>query len=163
LNHSTKEMLKVWAAALLWLGLIAAESSTLGSSSNTSRILYPLLHYLFGLDLVHFEVWHTVIRKSGHVLGYFMLSLLLFRAWRETLPPRGFPVWSLHWAWVAWLMTTVVASLDEWHQAYIPTRGSSVHDVALDSAAALAAQIVIWLWLRRKSQRDEFKRSAASA
>jgi VanZ family protein len=156
-------MLKVWTAALLWLGLIATESSTLGSSSNTSRILYPVLHYLFGVDLVHFEVWHTVIRKSGHVLGYFMLSLLLFRAWRKTLPRRGSPVWSLHWARVAWLMTTVVASLDEWHQAYIPTRGSSVHDVALDSAAALAAQIVIWLWLRRKTQRDEFERSPASA
>jgi len=156
-------MLKVWTAALLWLGLIATESSNLGSSGNTSRILYPVFHYLFAMDFAHFEVWHTVIRKTGHVVGYFMLSLLLFRAWRATLPRPAAPAWSLPWARTAWIMTTLVAALDEWHQAYIPTRGSSVHDVLLDSAAALAAQIVIWLWLRGKTQREEFRRSAVSA
>jgi VanZ family protein len=156
-------MLKVWLAAGLWLGLIVAESSNLGSSGNTSRILYPLFHYLFGLGLARFEIWNVILRKTGHVLGYFMLSLLLFRAWRETLPRLGSPRWTLHWARVAWFTTTLVAALDEWHQAYIPTRGSSVHDVALDSAAALAAQLVVWRWLRRRARTAELGRSTASA
>ena len=58
----------------------------LASSNNTSRILYPLLHFLFGMDHAHFEHWHFFIRKGGHVFGYGLLSILLFRAWRETLP-----------------------------------------------------------------------------
>ena len=52
-------------------------------------------------------------------------------------------------------MTTLVACLDEWHQAYVPGRGSSVHDVLLDSAAALLAQIILWWILRRKTAQAE--------
>jgi len=51
------------------------------------------------------------------------------------------------------MMTTLVACLDEWHQAYIPTRGSSVHDVLLDSTAALAAQVILWAIWRRSIRR----------
>lgn len=151
MTHSHKEILKVWLAAGLWLGLIAAESSGLGSSRNTSRYLYPLLHFLFGLDWQHFPFWHAVIRKTGHFVGYFMLSLLLFRAWRETLPQRRTPAWSFDWARIAWMTTTLVACLDEWHQVYLPTRGSSILDVMLDAGAALVAQIIVWLWLRRRN------------
>jgi hypothetical protein len=79
-------VLKTWIAAILWLIVIFLESSNLGSSNNTSRILYPLLHFLFGMDHAHFQHWHFYIRKGGHVFGYGLLSILLFRAWRETLP-----------------------------------------------------------------------------
>lgn len=153
MTQSQREILKVWIAAGLWLGIIIAESSNFGSSGNTSHILYPILHYLFRIDPVRFELWHAVIRKSGHGVGYFIMSLLFFRAWRVTLPQPGVRGWWLTWARIAWMVTTLVACLDEWHQAYIPTRGSSVHDVLLDSAAALTAQIVIWvIWRRRSPQ-----------
>ena len=148
-----KEVLKVWIAAGLWLGIIVAESSNLGSSSHTSRILYPIFHYLFGLDLAHFEVWHGPMRKCGHVVGYFVMSLLFFRAFRTTLPQPRIQGWWFTWARIAWMMTTLVACLDEWHQAYIPTRGSSVHDVLLDSTAALAAQVILWAIWRRSIRR----------
>src|SRR5580704_10824980 len=86
LSSDRHEVLKAWIAAMLWLIVIAIESSALLSASNTSRILYPLLHFLFGMDWTRFEVWHFYIRKSGHVVGYAILSILLFRAWRATLP-----------------------------------------------------------------------------
>jgi VanZ family protein len=44
-------------------------------------------------------------------------------------------------------MSAFVASLDEWHQSYIPSRTGAVSDVILDSTAALIAQIVIFVWL----------------
>jgi VanZ family protein len=152
LTHSKKDVWKVWVAAGLWLAIIIAESSQFGASSNTSRILYPLFHFLFGFNHEQFEPWHHFIRKCGHFIGYFTLSLLLFRAWRETLNAANNVRWMFNWAWIAWMMTTVVASLDEWHQAYIPTRGSSVYDVLLDSSAALVAQVIIWLWVRRRNE-----------
>ncbi|MGC2364934.1 MAG: hypothetical protein WA555_07975, partial [Candidatus Sulfotelmatobacter sp.] len=74
MNANRHNLLKAWIAAILWLIVIAIESTALLSASNTGRILYPLLHYLFGVDWLRFEVWHFYIRKSGHVVGYGILS-----------------------------------------------------------------------------------------
>jgi len=132
---------------ILWLIVIAIESSAYFSAHNTSRLLYPLLHSLFGIGPSAFEVWHFFIRKGGHVFGYGLLSILLFRAWRETLPAAGNPKWTFRWANISVLGTALVGSLDEWHQSFIPSRTGSVHDVILDSCAGLAAQILLFAWL----------------
>jgi VanZ family protein len=47
-------------------------------------------------------------------------------------------------------MSALVASMDEWHQTYLPSRTGAISDVMLDSSAALTAQIVIFLFLRAK-------------
>ena len=141
---------KAWIAAGLWLALIAIESTDLLSANNTGHFLYGLLTSLFGpINPATFFQWHHIGRKVGHILGYGILSLLLFRAWRATLPVNGAPRWSLRWAQVALLMTALVASLDEWHQSFIPSRTGTWQDVVLDSAAALAAQFMLYLFLRR--------------
>ncbi len=148
MNPDRRNLLKPWIAAILWLILIAIESSALLSAHNTSRILYPLLHYIFGLDWERFRVWHFYIRKSGHVIGYGTLSILLFRAWRVTLPSPNSVQWTFRWANIAILGTALVASLDEWHQTFIPSRTGSVRDVALDTCAGIAAQVLVLLWIR---------------
>jgi VanZ family protein len=143
LNSGRHDVLKAWIAAVLWLILIAIESSALLSAHNTSRILFPLLHFLFGMDWEHFEVWHFFIRKSGHVVGYAVLSALLFRAWRATLPAMSDVKWTPRWATIAILGTALVASLDEWHQSFIPSRTGRWQDVVLDTSAGLGAQVLI--------------------
>ena len=145
---------KAWLAAILWLGLIAFESTNALSAEKTSGILYPLLHFLFGLDPVRFLTWHFVIRKTGHIIGYSVLSLLSFRAWRATIQVVGSPRWSIAWAGIAFAMTTLVASLDEWHQTFLPSRTGTIRDVALDSAAALFTQVLIYAWLRGGRNQD---------
>ena len=142
------EVLKTWIALILWLIVIAIESTAWLSSNNTSRILYPLLHFLFGVDPIRFEGWHFYIRKSGHVVGYAILSILLFRAWRATLPALENVKWKARWANIAILGTALVASLDEWHQTFIPTRTGRWQDVVLDTCAGIAAQILVLLWLK---------------
>jgi VanZ family protein len=150
LNPARKQATKAWIAALLWLGLIAGESTSYASSANTSRILYPILHFLMGMDPFRFLAWHFYIRKTGHFIGYFGLSLLLFRAWRATLPFASVFRWSMEWARIAFFMTALVACLDEWHQTYLPSRTGTLRDVLLDSTAALVAQVVIFLFLRTR-------------
>ena len=140
---------KSWLAALLWLGLIAFESTNALSAAKTSRILYPLLHFLLGLDPARFLTWHFILRKTGHVIGYAVLSLLFYRAWKVTIPIPGNPGWSITWARIAFTMTALVASLDEWHQTFLPSRTGTIWDVVLDSCAALVAQILLYLWLQR--------------
>ena len=143
------QVLKVWIAAGLWLVVIAIESSNLLSAANTGRILYPILHFLFGITRAQFPIWHLYIRKTGHFVGYFVLSALLFRAWRSTLPTRNPGVWAMRWATIAFFMSVFVATLDEWHQSFLPSRTAEVSDVVLDSFAALVAQLVIlWFYSR---------------
>lgn len=146
MNLERHDLLKAWIAAILWLIVIAIESSALLSSHNTGRILYPLLHFLFGLDWQRFEDWHFYIRKGGHVIGYGILSVLLFRAWRATLPAMSGVNWTLHWSAIAILGTALVASLDEWHQSFIPSRTGRWQDVVLDTCAGIGAQVLILLW-----------------
>ncbi len=147
MSSDRHNVLKAWIAAILWLVVITVESSSLGAASNTRRILYPLLHFLFGLDPFRFEHVHFFIRKGGHVFGYGLLSLLLFRAWRETLRLPGSANWTLRWANLAVLGTMLVASLDEYHQSFNPLRTGSVHDVILDTCAGIAVQILVFVWV----------------
>jgi VanZ family protein len=165
LSSDRHEVLKAWIAAILWLIVIAIESTALLSASNTSRILYPMLHFLFGLDWDHFENWHFLIRKTGHVVGYGTLSILLFRAWRATLPAMFDTKWTLRWATIAILGTALVASLDEWHQSFIPSRTGRWQDVVLDTCAGFAAQVIIflwWIWKRKNQESYDSIRSVSS-
>jgi VanZ family protein len=146
LNSKRNNLLKAWIAAILWLIVIAIESTAYLSAHNTSRILYPIFHFLFGMDWVRFEFWHFYIRKGGHVVGYAILSILLFRAWRATLPSAKHASWTLRWSAIAVLGTAIVASLDEWHQSFIPSRTGRWQDVVLDTCAGIAAQMLILLW-----------------
>jgi VanZ family protein len=148
LTADHKNLLKTWIAAILWLGIIFAESSNYGSAENTGRFLYPILHFLLGVTRAQFPLWQHVIRKTGHFVGYFTLSLLLFRSWRATF--RFGVSWTIQWARISFFMTALVASLDEWHQFYLPSRTGTLQDILLDSTAALVAQILLFLFLRSR-------------
>ncbi len=142
---------RAWWPAIVWIGLITFESTDYLSSQNTGSLLYDLLTRLFGeIDLYDFLYWHHYLRKTGHVVGYGILALLLLRGWRMTLAYTQ----SWHWrsAWLAWLGTAFVASMDEWHQSFIPSRGGSLLDVLLDSCAGLVFLSLTYLWLRRRLQ-----------
>jgi len=149
LNSSRSELWKVWLAAGLWLVLIAIESTALLSAANTDHFLYIVLSYIFGpLDRVTFDFWHHILRKTGHVLGYGILSILLFRAWKATFPSDITKNWSWRWTYLAFLGTAFVATLDEWHQSYLPSRTGTYRDVILDSTAAIAAQLLLYFIIR---------------
>jgi len=150
----------VWLPSTIWLAVITLESTNIGSSEHTTRLLYPVFSFLFGLDPTRFAVWHALMRKIGHVVGYFILSVLLFRSWRATFP-RLSTRWCLQWAAMAFLSTALVASLDEWHQSALPSRTGTVRDVVLDSSAAIAAQILLFIVIRaraRTAARDQTPR-----
>ncbi len=141
-------LLRAWWPALVWVGLIAVESTDYLSSDKTGGALYALWSRIFGqIDLYDFLIWHHYLRKAGHVVGYGILCLLLFRGWRATLRLRHSYV--LVPALLAWAGTAFVASLDEWHQTLIPSRTGTIRDVILDSVAGLLFLLLAHLWLRR--------------
>ncbi|HMD49375.1 MAG TPA: VanZ family protein [Bryobacteraceae bacterium] len=148
---SRPNLLRVWWPAVVWIGLIAFESTDFFSAEHTGSILLMLSKRLFGhIDLYKFVVFHHYLRKAGHVAGYGMLSLLLLRGWRGTF--GRVPALLLRAALLSWLGTVSVAALDEWHQSYIPSRTGTWRDVALDTVSGVAFLVIAYLWLRRSDE-----------
>ncbi len=153
---STRRLiLRAWVPALVWLGVIVLESTSLGSSSHTYGLLYAVLVFFFPhAPREQVELANAVLRKIGHCFGYAMLSLLMLRAWwctlvlprwaRQAAPPLAAMLrsWSARAAAIALFSTVAVAGLDEWHQLFIPGRTGNIHDVALDSMAAASVQLI---------------------
>jgi VanZ family protein len=141
---------RAWWPAAVWIGLITFESTDYLSAQNTSSMLYDLLTRLFGpINLYEFLYWHHYLRKTGHVVGYAMLGLLLLRGFWMTFRHR--PGWLRLLPVFAWLGTALVATIDEWHQSFIPSRTGTPWDVLLDSTAGLAALVLAYITLRRKT------------
>jgi VanZ family protein len=87
------------------------------------------------------------VRKSAHVVVYATLSALWFRAQRGSRPG-----WRASWALFALLVSLLVASADEYHQSFDPSRTGTPWDVALDTFAAFLAQAAIAITARRSPQ-----------
>ena len=140
--------MRAWWPAVVWIAIIAVESTDLFSSEHTGGMLYRLLTHLFRhVNFYKFLVFHHYLRKTGHVVGYGMLSLLLLRGWRVTL--GRVPALLLRATLLSWLGTLFVSAMDEWHQSYIPSRTGTVWDVALDTVAGVGFLVVAYLRLRR--------------
>lgn len=149
---------KQWIPALIWIGVITMESTEMFSSEHTGSVLLAIATKILGpVSPAALDIWHYYLRKAGHFVGFAMLSYLLFRAWRATLPLRGLGLWSISWARAAFLVSVMVATLDEWHQTTIPSRTGNLHDVILDGVAALTAQIFLWFLLRKRTLEQGMK------
>jgi VanZ family protein len=145
---SRPNLLRAWWPAAVWIGIIAFESTDFFSSEHTGGMLYGLLTHLFGvIDFHKFNVFHHYLRKTGHVIGYGMLSLLLLRGWWATFGRTRALLWRT--SLLSWLGTVFVASMDEWHQSYIPSRTGTWKDAVLDSVAGLVFLLVAYFRLRR--------------
>ncbi|MGA9526901.1 MAG: VanZ family protein [Terriglobales bacterium] len=146
--------LRAWWPAAVWIGLISIESTDMFSSQNTGSLLYSLLTRLFGeINFAAFLVFHFYLRKTGHVIGYGILALLLLRGWRATLGSAR--EWLFRTSLLAWIGTAFVASMDEWHQSFIPSRTGTIHDVVLDSVAGFIFLSGANLWLRRSGLAEQ--------
>src|SRR5256886_14456423 len=127
-----------WLPPVLWMGVIMLLSTDTGSAAHTSELLLPLLHWLLPWaspgDLAAI---HGVVRKGAHLTEYAILAALGSRAFtraRRLTPPTA--------GWLAFGISLAWATLDEWHQAFLPSRTSSATDVGIDGAGAAVALIV---------------------
>ena len=146
--------LLAWLPTLFWLGLIASFSTDTFSAAHTGGILMRIIHAVYGpISHRQFELLHFFIRKTAHFTVYGILGCIAFLAWRKTLP--GPQRWTWGWAGLAMTVVFVAASLDEFHQTFVPSRTGTSRDVMLDLVGALFFQIVIALFLRgRRRERD---------
>ncbi len=90
-----------------------------------------------------------VVRKMGHFLEYallgFSLMLHIQQIKKRTAVPQA-------WLW-SWVIGTLYAASDEFHQGFVAGRGPSVTDVMLDSCGVIAGTALLLLILWRRGLR----------
>lgn len=137
---------------VLWLGFISFASSGSFSAGNTSRIIGPLVLWLFpDTSPETLLVVHMVTRKLAHLSEYAVLGLLAARAFRGSPSPGVRSRWFI----LSLVLIIGYALLDEYHQSFVPSRSASVSDSLIDTIGGLAALIVT-------SRRNWFGRASNS-
>lgn len=112
--------LKLWLPVLVWAGIIFSLSNL--SINKESEFSW--------LDFV--------IKKTAHMVEYFILYWLVFRAWSDDskfISKKVF-AWSI-------VMVIIYALSDEWHQTFVPGREGTLRDVGFDSIGALLSYSMI--------------------
>ena len=157
LRPSFKVLARNWWPVVVWLGVIRLESTDYASSTATFGLLYRIFTLIFGrVDPRLLLLLNEVLRKSGHFIGYAILSLFVFLALKRTHRDRLKPVlqrtwgtffrdtWQFDWAVIAVLLALMTAALDEIHQTFLPSRTGRWQDVAIDTTGALLMQLLLY-------------------
>jgi len=129
-----------WLPPIVWAAVILLASTDLFSAANTGSVLEQILVRLLGHPIAPatLSLMNFLMRKSAHLTEYGILGALTFRALRGDGKS-----WSARWAVGAIVFTTCIATIDEIHQTFVPSRTGTWHDVVLDAAGATVAQILI--------------------
>ncbi len=116
------------------------------SSQNTLPLTETILRF-FSPELSSQEIGpvHLYIRKVAHAVEYFVLSLMLFRAFRADSATS----WNWRWSLSAIVGVAGWAVCDELHQSFVASRAASAMDVGIDTAGGLFAQLLNGLWHRQ--------------
>ena len=140
MNITARRFLTHYLPLIAWLAFISFASSGSFSAGNTSRIIGPLVLWLFPntsietLALVHFTT-----RKIAHFTEYAILGFLAARAFRTS----PWPAIKKRWFLISATLIVVYALVDEFHQSFVPSRTGSVFDSLIDMAGGLTALLII--------------------
>lgn len=130
--------------------MISSFSTGAFTDEKTGSIIIPILHWLLPTaSRPTLLLVHHFIRKSAHFVEYFVFSILVLRSLRA-----GHRDEKLSLAVAAILIVAGYASLDEWHQSFVPGRTPRVADVLLDTTGGVTAQLLTglgYLAKRRKT------------
>ena len=140
----------IWMAVIYWLSDRPADMSTEQSEGLTRQLVR---FYAMAVDMPENRQLLLVarlepyIRKLAHMTEYAVLFLLLYLALRQFAGIR------LKAAFAALVICAAYAALDEWHQTFVYGRSGKPGDVAIDTAGALAAFVLLALVTRIRASR----------
>jgi VanZ family protein len=136
-----KPRIKNWLPVVGWAGLIFYFSTDQFSYLNTAEIFGSLLSWLFpGMPTENIAPMHGTMRKLGHWVEYFVLSVLLLRALQNETGGK----WKLRYAVITLVFVLLYAFGDEFHQSFVPSRTASLGDVTIDVLGGICG--VVWMY-----------------
>ena len=123
-------------------------STDLMSAEHTSRFIGPFLRWIApDISTATVESIQLLVRKCAHLAEYAILAALLYRAFRYAQDN----FWRA--ATLTLAVATLYASLDEFHQSFVPSRTGTPWDVGIDSLGAVAGLVIYRIVSgRRKSK-----------
>jgi VanZ family protein len=120
-----KTHINSWMPVFLWMGIIYLLSATPNLGINYK--------------------WGFFLRKLAHIIEYFILVILLWRALKITFSWDKIKTY----LWSGTLSLFFAVS-DELHQHYVATRCPSVTDVLIDTTGIMLALIIIHTLFKTK-------------
>ena len=133
-----------------WMLLIFGFSSQTGAESGSLSALLsePITKLLIRFaddssteaESALFSRVDIGVRKTAHFMEYAILGgllVLLFRIRRVRL------------IWLPWLIGTLYAVTDEWHQSFSPGRSCDPKDVLIDACGVLIGVLISFTLLQR--------------
>ena len=148
-SQSKLRIISRYAPLVIWLVFISVASSDGFSAGNTSRIVEPLVLWLFpNTSQERLETIHFITRKLAHFSEYAVLGILAARAFTTSPGIRLRRFWFV----ISVALIVVYALIDEYHQSYVPSRTASIYDSFIDMTGGVTALVVIW-WRKRQSSR----------
>jgi len=142
--------LNYWIPVILWMGVIFWMSTGTFSSQNTALIIEPIVRFLMpSISQEMIDLIHGTLRKLAHVGEYFILGILLFRAFRGDSKKLGVAKCAV----LSFVVLALYAASDEFHQSFVATRTASLDDVFIDMLGgiiSLGVSVLLSLsWNRR--------------
>jgi VanZ family protein len=147
-----RAFVKYWLPVLAWMALIFTASSDTMSFERSSRIIAPILRWLFphlSGDSVGLIV--LIARKCAHLTEFAVLAWLFWRALRRPVKRDPRP-WQWAEARLALFCVMLYAASDEFHQLFVPSRQARVLDVLIDTSGAVLGLLLLWTiarWRKR--------------
>jgi VanZ family protein len=127
-------LLSRYLPLVVWLVFISYASSDSFNADNTSRIIGPLVLWLFpNTSPETMATIHFITRKIAHFTEYAILGLLAARAFWS----------SKRWFLISAVLVVVYALIDEYHQSFVPSRTASLFDSLIDMWGGITALIFI--------------------
>src|SRR5215467_3490168 len=117
MQSTSAKSIKRYLPLIFWLAFIFFASTDEFSAANTSRIIGPLVLWLFpNTSAETLATIHFITRKLAHFTEYAILGFLAARAFRTS--PR--------WFLISAALFVIYALRDEYHQTFVPSRTASV-------------------------------------
>lgn len=147
-----RRVLRFWLPVVFWVGWIFLASTDLMSAEHTSRFLVPFLRWLNPDMTPHaIAAIQLIVRKCAHATEYAVLAVLLWRAIHYQTTKLGSRF--VFAAAITLALATICAALDEFHQAFVASRMSSLRDVLIDGCGAVVGLALCWLIERHRSRK----------
>jgi VanZ family protein len=143
------KLLKYWFPVFLWMLWIFWMSTDSFSAENTSNFFEPIFQFFFpSLNETYLDLINALVRKAAHIAEYFILGIVMFRAFRNVSPHS----WNRKWAVYAVIAAAMYAMSDEFHQSFVASRTASLSDVGFDTFGCVLSVMAISIRSRMKSR-----------
>jgi VanZ family protein len=130
-----------WLPVIIWAGVIFYMSTRTFGAAFSNRLLGDILAILhLEVSLHTFYFLATGFRKLGHFTEYAIFAIFLYHA----VGDDHRSAWNPRKALACILLAGLYSLPDEFHQRFVPGRGSSIVDCGFDTIGATLGMVIVY-------------------